>query len=602
MITIYTIKDVLTNTRLKNNSVLDEFLVACRDNLVEIEQPKNKKQRSQVETRNKLKTLKMNDKFCYNIGNKICISRLVLETVVPPDSVKLPITESNIIGTIAKLTGIAFNPSDKKKYYNFISSSKSLGTTFKQEFTCYVVHYVFNNPNSKIYDILYNLETGDLQDSPQLLIKSKARDFRKMSHNHNFMYLADAYANAKTIYANRSKLKLTKTLSQYTIAEETSADHLKQKPFDRIKKTESNYYSKPDKLTTADMYIYDDSDQAYIKTMAIFNRKDKKLTHNQYRHFINHAFINGVIIPISLKQLVTSSVDSTNDNFITTRFKIVGSYKLEESKSLEDEYMKAVMELFDTNSKQQFIKKINDIIDIEFDAADLGLDKQGMWIPFKSQFKKGKFKDNTLWFTSGQIHIQPQGSSSFSGLGGIARQYLFEKVILKLPRKAVFMNTLLKSRKEVFSKYSNSSMIKSGKMLTQGDFKTLIQDLMTNRNDEQVKQILFEYVNRLSRNMKSLGNLNFNDQYPTFSNISRRAEAYAQKMSMFEMASYVVSHERIVHDWIKDSFVMSLYGAVSAIGLIIFDGRHINLKNMRGKDRLKKMGNRLNPMYLKIGY
>jgi hypothetical protein len=47
---------------------------------------------------------------------------------------------------------------------------------------------------------------------------------------------------------------------------------------------------------------------------------------------------------------------------------------------------------------------------------------------------------------------------------------------------------------------------------------------------------------------------------------------------------------------------MSLYGAVSAIGLIIFDGRHIKLKDLKGKDRLKKMGNRLNPMYLKIGY
>lgn len=602
MITVYTIKDVLTNTRLKNNSILDEFLVACRDNLVEIEQPKNKKQRSQVETRNKLKTLKLNDKFCYNIGNKICISRLVLETVVPPDSVKMPITESNIIGTIAKLTGAAFDPSDKKKYYNFISSSKSLGTTFKQDFICYVVHYVFNNPNSKIYDILYNLETGDVQDSPKLLITSRARDFRKMSHNHNFMYLADAYANAKTLYSNRAKLKLTKTLSQYTIAEETSANHLKQNPFDRIKATESNYYQKADKLTTADMYIYDSADQVYTKTLAVFNRRDKKLTHNQYRHFINHAFINGAIIPISLKQLVTSSIDSTNDKFITSRFKIVGSYKLEESKTLEDEYMKAVIDLFDTNSKQTFIRKINDMIDIEFHAADLGLDKQGMWIPFKTQFKKGKFKNNTLWFTSGQIHIQPEGSSSFSGMGGIARQYLFEKVILKLPRKAAFMTALLKSRKEVFSKYTPSPAIKPGKMLTKGEFKSLISDLLVNRTDEQVKQILFEYVNRLSRNMKSVGNLNFTEKYSQFSSISRRAEAYAEKMSMFEMASYVVSHERIVHDWIKDSFVMSLYASASAIGLIIFDGRHVNLKNIGGKQRLKKMGNRLNPMYLKIGY
>jgi len=602
MTTIYTVKDVLTNTRLKNNPILDEFLIACRDNLTEITEPKNIRERSRMQVRDKLKTLKQTEKFCYNIGNKICISRIVLENIAKTDSVKFPFSESGIIGAIAKLTGVAFNSSDKKKYYNFISSSKSLGTTFKQEFTCYVVNYFFNNPKSSIYDILFNLETGNIKNSDNLIIRSNVRDFRKMSHNHNFIYVADAYANAKTIYVNRSKLKLTKTLSQYTIAEETSADNLKENPFQRIKDTEPNYYAKADKLTTADMYIYDKDDDMYKKVMAIFKRKDKKLTHNQYRHFINHAFKNGVIIPISLKQLVTSSIDSTNDNFVTSRFKVVGSYKLDDAKSLEDEYMKAVMDLFDTNSKQIFIKKINDMIDIEFDATDLGIDKQGMWIPFKTQFKKGKFKDNTLWFTSGQIHIQPQGSSSFSGLGGIARQYLFEKVILKLPRKAAFMGALLKSRKEVFSKYSNSSMIKSGKMLTQGDFKSLISDLLTNRTDEQVKQILFEYVNRLSRNMKSLGNLNFSEKYSQFSRISRNAESYAQKMSMFEMASYVVSHERIVHDWIKDSFVMSLYAAVSAIGLIIFDGRHVNLKNMTGKQRLKNMANRLNPVYLKIGY
>ena len=332
MTTIYTVKDVLANTRLKTNSVLDEFLVACRDNLIEIKEPKNIKERSRVLTRNKLQKLKPTEKFCYTIGNKICISRIVLETIIEPQSVKLPLTDSDIIGAIAKLTGIAFNPSDKKKYYNFISSSKALGTTFKQEFTCYVVNYFFNNPNSKIYDILYNLETGNIEDSQKLIIKSKVSNFRKLSHNHNFMYIADAYATAKTIYVNRSKLKLTKTLSDYTIAEESSADNLKQNPFDRIRATESNYYSKADKLTTADMYIYDSSDEMYKKVMAVFKRKDKKLTHNQYRHFINSAFKNGIIIPISLKQLVTSSVDSTDDKFLTTRFKVVGSYKLDESK------------------------------------------------------------------------------------------------------------------------------------------------------------------------------------------------------------------------------------------------------------------------------
>jgi len=601
MTTIYTVKDVLNDTKLKNSSVLDEFLIACRDNLVQIDQPKNIKERSRVETRNKLKTLKDTEKFCYDIGNKICISRIVLETMIDSNKPKLGFTQSAIIGAISKLTGLAFNPADTVKYYNFTSATKPK-VEFRQEFICYVINYFFNNPKVKIYDILFNLETGNITKSNKLLIKSDVKDFQIMSHNDNYMYLVDAYANAKTIYANKSKLNLSKTLSEYTVAEEKSASHLKSGPFKRIQSTESNYYSSPDKLTTADMYIYDESDEMYEKVMAVFNRKDKKLTHNQYRHFMNHAFKNGVIIPISLKQLVTKDIDSTDDNFITSRIKVVGSYKLDDSKSLEDEYMKAVIELFDTNSKQSFIKKINDMIDIEFDSANLGIGKQGMDIPFKTQFKKGKFKGNKLWFTSGQIHIMPDKSTSNAGLGGIARQYLFQKIILKLPRKAAFMSALLKSRKEVFSKYSKSPIIKSGKMLTEGDFKALITDLMNNRTDEQVKQILFEYVNRLSKNMKPLGNFNFSDKYPKFSSISNKAESYAQKMSMFEMASYVVSHEKIVHDWIKDSFVMSLYAAASSIGLIIFDGRHINLKNLGGRQRLKKMVNRLNPVYLKIGY
>lgn len=602
MITIYTVKDILDSSRLKNNSILDDFVAACKENLVEIREPKNKKQRVQVETRNKLLQLNQSDKFCYNIGSKICISRLVLETIIEPESVKLQFTESQIIGAIAKLTGNAFDPTTKRTYYNFISSAQTLEVKYRQEFICYVIHYFLNNPRTKIYDILYNLETGNLQDSPKLIISNRVSNFRRMSHNQNYMYLADAYANAKTIYVNRSKLKLNKSMSVYSFAEESSANNLKRDPFHRIKATETNYYSMADKLTTADMYIYDDSDQAYTKTMAVFNRRDKKLTHNQYRHFINHAFINGVIIPISLKQLVTKKIDSTNGNFITTRFKIVGSYKLNESRSLEDEYMKAVMELFDTNSKQTFIRKLNDMIDIEFNNADLALDNAGMWIPFKTQFKKGTFKDNKLWFTSGQIHIQPSGTSSFSGLGGISRQYLFQKIILKLPRKAAFVSALVKSRKEIFSQYSNSSLIKSGKLLSEGEFKTLINELKRNRTDDQVKQILFDYAVRLSLNMKSVGNLRFDDEYSKFFRMARRPDAYAHKMGMFEMSSYIVAHESIVHDWIKDSFVMSLYGAVSAIGLIIFDGRHIKLKDLKGKDRLKRMGNRLNPMYLKIGY
>ena len=127
MTTVYTVKDILDSSRLKNDPILNEFVAACKENLVENPEPKNKKQRVQVETRNKLLQLKQTDKFCYNIGSKICISRLVLETIIEPDSVKTKMTESQIIGAIAKLTGKAFDPTTKRKYYNFISSAKTLG-------------------------------------------------------------------------------------------------------------------------------------------------------------------------------------------------------------------------------------------------------------------------------------------------------------------------------------------------------------------------------------------------------------------------------------------------------------------------------------------
>jgi hypothetical protein len=45
---------------------------------------------------------------------------------------------------------------------------------------------------------------------------------------------------------------------------------------------------------------------------------------------------------------------------------------------------------------------------------------------------------------------------------------------------------------------------------------------------------------------------------------------------------------------------MSIYAAVSATGIIIFDGKHINLKKF-GRSAMKQTS-RLNPVYVKIGY
>lgn len=601
MTTIYTVKDVLQNTRLKNNSTLDEFLITCREYLADIQNPKNKKERDIVETRAKLRSLGLKEKFCYDVDSRICISRKVIEKLQDKVDTKKVVADSYTFAAIKSLSGISVDPVDWIKYHNFRTGTTKLSTKIKQEFTCIAIDYVFRNPRATIYDFIFDLETNNITPSSNVIISSDISDFSEFSYNQNFMNVADSFANGRTIYANRTKLKMS-NLSNYKIAEESSANHLKEDPFRRIRETEQNYYQKADKLTTADIYLYDDTNRIYNTMMNVFRRRDRRLTHNQYRHFINHAFMDGVVIPISLKQLIIGGTDTTNNKFVTNRFKIVGSYRLDQNKSLEDDFMTAVVDLFSTNSKQTFIKKISDLIEIEFNAARLGIDKKGMWIPFKTKFKKGQLKGYELWFTSGQIHVDPEGTTSNSGLGGIAREYLFENVILKLPKKASFISSLVRARKDIFSQYMNISVVKAGKILSEGEFKTIINELQKDNDVNQVKTILFEYVKRLTRNMKSVPNLNFNDSLNGFMRMSTNIDHYAQKMSMFEMASYVVAHENIVHDWIKNSFVMSIYGLTSAIGLIIFDGRHINLKKISATERMKRMGNRINPMYLKIGY
>jgi hypothetical protein len=45
---------------------------------------------------------------------------------------------------------------------------------------------------------------------------------------------------------------------------------------------------------------------------------------------------------------------------------------------------------------------------------------------------------------------------------------------------------------------------------------------------------------------------------------------------------------------------MSIYASVSARGIIIFDGKHIDLKKF-GREGMKTTS-RVNPVYVKIGY
>lgn len=564
--------------------------------------------------RERLEALPKTQRFCYEVKGQICISRKVLEALIRPGKLKILLNEKKIEKSIKDLTG-SDDESVFREFYNLRSATNKLSTKIRQEFTCIAINYVFSNDNPTIYDFLFDMEMGNVDIPKNVKISNQMSAFEEFSYNQNFMYISDSFATAKTLFRNKSKLKLNKDISSYKIAEESSAQHLKENPFQRIDKTESNYYNKSDKLTPADIFIYDTTDRKYKKMMFIFNKKDGKLTHNQYRHFMNRCLMVGSAIPISLKQLVTDKIDSTNNNFITDRFKIVGSYNLKNPETggryttIEDEYMKAVMELFDTQNKTNFIKKIDEMIHIEFNKVDLGIHKKQIDIKFKTEFRKGKFKEYKLWFTSGQIHIMPKQTTSNSGLGGITRDYLFRNVILKLPRKASFISKLVKARKNTIGGVFNAkgitnSNIKSGKILTESDFKSIINDLKKhNISNDDIKDILFSYVEKLSDDiLKKTPNFNFDGKEDIFRKISKKIDDYAQKMSMLEMAAYVVSHEQIVYDWIKDSFIMSLWAAASSTGLIVFDGKHVNLKGLSARQRIKKTGNRLNPLYVKIGF
>lgn len=564
--------------------------------------------------RERLEALPKTQRFCYEVNGQICISRKVLEALIRPGKLKTLLNEQKIEKSIKHLTG-SDDESVFREFYNLKSATKKLSTKIRQEFICIAINYVFSNNKSTIYDFLFDMEMGNVSVPSNVKISNEMKAFEEFSYNQNFMYLSDSFATAKTLFANKSKLKLNKDISSYKIAEESSAKHLKENPFQRIKNTESNYYDKSDKLTPADIFIYDTTDNKYKNMMLIFNKKDKKLTHNQYRHFMNRCLMVGSAIPISLKQLVTDSIDSTNNNFITNRFKIVGSYNLKNPETggryttIEDEYMKAVMELFNTQNRTTFIKKIDEMIDIKFDEVDLGIHKKQINIHFKTQFRKGILKEYKLWFTSGQIHIMPHKSTSNSGLGGISRDYLFKNVISRLPRKPSFIGKLVSAREDSIggafnAKGITNSNIKSPKILTEGNFKSIINDLKKQKiSDNDIKDILFSYVKELSDDiLKKTSNFNFDGKEDTFRKISNKIDHYAQKMSMLEMAAYVVSHEQIVYDWIKDSFIMSLWAAASSTGLILFNGNHVNLKGLSARQRIKKMGNRLNPLYVKIGF
>ena len=136
-------------------------------------------------------------------------------------------------------------------------------------------------------------------------------------------------------------------------------------------------------------------------------------------------------------------------------------------------------------------------------------------------------------------------------------------------------------------------------MLTGGSFtassKSEFVQVFNQLPSSQLYDYLFAYVNEMQKMMKS-GFPKMNRQQ-----FMNQRQAYlAHKMSQLEMLFYILSNNSIVKDWIKKSFIMSIYASVSARGIIIFDGKHIDLKKF-GREGMKATS-RINPVYVKIGY
>ena len=615
----YKVSDILDPTPISGNTLVKNFVNRCKENL---DAKKNQK-----ETRNLITSLNSitDEIFCFESndnGNKqICLSRKFSEKNVNPSvDNKTAIAKNNLKNLIKKVSGYSDQELSETDFFNFNEHYVGKATTLRQEFVCFAIHYFFRNPRNTIYDFLHHLQSNtniSIGDLSKLNIESKTdlKRFKVFAYDTNYAYVADAVGVSKTIIAQKNKLNLKSNLRTYVIGEEKSCNHLKGDPFDIIKSNEISYYSESDKLTTADIYLYDTTNKQFYKNTVGSFRK-RTLNHEQYRSFINKSFTEGAIIPISLKKLKNDKKVDLNQNFVTTEIKVVGSYDLgEKRRHLEDDFMKSAVELFSTKNKQDFYKKLNSLIDIDISSAKLAT--LGTTVEFYAKFgpsstlipsglgelpyiKSGRGQKYKLWMTVGQIHIMPEKSHSGSGLGGVSRESLFEDVIKKLPKTTTFLNNLIKCRQRAFGRYYDTiPELKQKKMLTGGSFtagsKSEFSKVFNQLPSSQLYNYLFAYVDEMQKMMKRGFPKMTRQQF-----MNHRQSNLAHKMSQMEMIFYILSNNNIVKDWIKKSFIMSIYAAVSATGIIIFDGKHIDLKKF-GRSGMKETS-RVNPVYVKIGY
>jgi hypothetical protein len=594
----YKISDILDSKQIGGNSQIIKFVNECKKNISNLKS----------DTKNLTNILKLNSIknkiLCYSINflgkQYITIPRETLIEIINLTGGKS--TKKTII-EIDKVTELlTFINGANYNQYNILEVDKTYdygkgNTKLKQELVCLAISFFFRYPSKNIFTFHEYIKNNSNFDTKSFKPNLPASNFNKFASTNNYKYIIDSCGVARTLIHNATKLNLN-NLKNYIIAEESSefGNILKEIPYKKIKDNPQKipgYFTSSDKLMIADIFLIDTRNNEYNKTISVI--KKKNLSHETYRTFMNKCFREGAIIPISLKQLAPQNVD---ENLITNRIKIIGSYnENKEKKSIEDDYMMKVIELFSTTSKKIFFEKMKKVIDIKYTSVDFMKSNNPPQAEFQfdTSFKVGEKNKRTFkfWISQQQIYIIPEGTTSYSGLGGISSDYLFENVIKKLPGNYKYMRQIESYRDSVFGDEKKDAFENSDRNLA--DVPKLEKYLKT-KTDYQRSQLLSKYAQELKKKMKNgVPNL----QVSQFRSLEKDSKKVASKIFQFEMLFFVLSNQSIIVDWVKNSFIMSLYGIASGRGKIIFDGKNIKLGDF-GRNAVKKYS-LLNPLYLKIG-
>ncbi len=597
----YKISDILDSKPINGNSKIIEFINECKNNISKLKN--DTKKFTLILKLNRLKR----KIFCYSINylgkEYITFPREIIIEILNLTRSRL---SNKSLFEISKVTEfLNFVSGNDCDQYNILEKIDKIydygagNTKLKQELVCLAISFFFKDTSKNIFDFHEYIKNSSDFNSESFNPNSSSNDLNKFASTNNYNFIIDSCGVALTLLHNRSKIKLN-NLRDYIIAEESSeyGKLFKDDPYKKIKNNPEKipgYFTSSDKLMIADIFLLDTKHKQYNRTLSVINNPETKLTHEQYRTFMNESFREGAIIPISLKQLLPGNV---NENLVTNRIKIVGSYnESEERKSLEDDYMMKVIELFSTKSKSEFFQKMKKVIHIRYRTVDFMKSNNPPQAEFKfdTSFKVGEKnkKSYTFWISQQQIYIKTEGTTSYSGLGGISSDYLFENVIKKLPGNYKYMREIESYRDSIFDDEKEEAFGNSARSLA--DVSKLEKYLKTKTNYER-SQLLSKYAQEMKKKMKSgVPKL----QLDQFRSLESDPKKVAAKIFQFEILFFVLSNQSIIVDWVKNSFIMSLYGIASGRGKIIFDGKNIKLGQF-GRPALKKLS-LLNPMYLKIG-